>query len=400
MFFRTVELHAGMLTDADGELPTVGTILIQSKLNDTQKYGIQLSPDGHAIAWSTRSTDTGTEDLQFKSLDDGSQASMVATDVSAWSISSDSKKYFWLKGFNYSSTGAPSGTLQTANYPDGSSPVTIAPGVGDFTQAGGGILYRSQVTGDVGTLLLVPDRTMPATVKMLDSGVAFVFGATTDGKVATYTKNVGTDTRTGATVFDVYAGNSAGTMACTLTATTTAVLPPTFLAAGGLMAWARLNPLTHVLEGMQTTLPGCATSKFADDLSDLAPIGDEGLVYLDTVDPDPNIFEATLRYGKIANGTLPATGTVIQARAGLQFSALLPSLASVVYTMTTNTSVDGLYINSPLPFTVTAPVPDGGTGVPDAGTSEAGAPEAGVPEAGAPETNGGDDGSADVASGG
>jgi hypothetical protein len=96
-------------------------------------------------------------------------------------------------------------------------------------------------------------------------------------------------------------------------------------------------------------------------------IGDEGFVYLDTLSPDQNVDEATLRYGKVANGVLPFPGTTIQTRAALGFATLMPSLPAVVYTVETGTTgTDGLYVNATLPFSATGVTPtDGGT-TPDA----------------------------------
>jgi hypothetical protein len=61
---------------------------------------------------------------------------------------------------------------------------------------------------------------------------------------------------------------------------------------------------------------------------------------------------------------------------------LLPTLPAVVYTITSNTSADGLYINSTLPFTTsTSQPPDGGTDA--TGTGDGG-------DTAATETGGGD----------
>jgi hypothetical protein len=390
MFYHSVELHAGVLSDADGELPLVDSIIIHGAMDASgvQKYGVQISPDGQAIAWSTRATDNGTEDLKWQHLNDDSSRVTVATDVNSWVISKDSQKWFWLKTFNYDTNGAPSGSLQSAPYPSGTPPLAIASAVGDFMEAGSGVIFRTNVKGDVGSLLLVANRDAPATVAMVDTGVGFVFGTTKDGKTATYSKNIVT-TASGAPEFDIYAGNGMGTMPCALTKTANAFMPPTILGGGSVIVWGLVNNITMDLEGRATTLPDCVTTQFASNLIDLTAVGTEGAVYLDDVNPDPAIFEATLRKVILQNGKLPATPAVVQLRSGLQYAVQLPALDAVVYTITSNTSADGLYVNSPLGFTVTTSVPDAGTPMPEAGTTDGGAPEAGPSEAG-----GGDDGGA------
>jgi hypothetical protein len=365
-FVHTAELRAGILDDAGTALPLIDTIIVLASAaegqNNVQKWSARLSPDGTAVAWSTRTSDMSTEDLHVQSLVDQTKTD-VAQDVSQWDISADMKKWYWLKSYNYGSTGAPSGTLQSATYPSGATPLTLGTGVGDFNQAGTGIFYRTQVATDTGAgnLLLTPNRDAPATVAMIDSKVQFVFGATDDASSVTYTKNVQNPPGTSIFLFDLYVGNSAGKMPCTLTAQPTAFMPPIFLGGGSLVSWGRVNTLTNAIEGVATTLSTCATRKFASDIFDWQAIGDEGLVYLDDINPDPAINEASLRYGKIAQGVLPSPGMVIQSRAGLAFSALLPALDAVVYTIDTGTAVDGLYVNATLPFTVTTSVPDAGT---------------------------------------
>jgi len=141
------------------------------------------------------------------------------------------------------------------------------------------------------------------------------------------------------------------------------------------------------VEGFGMTLKGCAARKFASDIFGWTPIGDEGLVFLDTLSPDSTVNEASLRYAKATNAVLPSAGTVVQARAGLEYATLLPALPAVVYTITSNTSADGLYVNGTLPFMVTptVPPPDGGTDTgsgTDAGTDTGTAAEAGASEAG------------------
>ncbi|HVU49358.1 MAG TPA: hypothetical protein VHL80_01665 [Polyangia bacterium] len=376
MFVHTAELHAGILDDSNTPLPLIDTIIVVASAteanNGVTKWSARLTPDGKSIAWSTRATDTGTEDLHVQAL--GSQTKVdVAQDASQWDISADMAKWYWLKAFNYGSSGAPSGTLQTAPFPGGATPVTLAQNVGDFTTAGGGVFYRTQVataTG-AGNLLLTADPAVPATVAMIDSSVEFVFGTSPDGKNVTYTKNV-QSLASGLFLFDVYVGNSVGNMPCTLTSMPTAFMPPIYLGGGSLVAWGRVNSLTNQLEGVTTSLPGCVTRKFATDIFDWQAVGDEGLVYLDEVNSDPTVDEATLRYGKIAQGVLPSPGNVVQERAGLTFSALLPSLNAVVYPISTHTSADGLYINTMLPFTVTSSVPDGGTTTTDAAPMDTG----------------------------
>jgi hypothetical protein len=160
-----------VLDDQGTPPPLVGNVIIQAPVDaaNVTKWSASLSPDGKSVAWSTRAADDGTEDLHWQNLGDASSRIDVAADVSQWSVSADSQKWFWLKSYNYDTNGAPSGTLQSAAYPGGATPLTIAATVGDYTEAGSGVYYRSKVSADVGTLLLAPDRDAPSTVTMVDT---------------------------------------------------------------------------------------------------------------------------------------------------------------------------------------------------------------------------------------
>jgi hypothetical protein len=408
----TAELHAGTLDDQNGgTLPLIDTLFVFGAADPSgvQKWSASLTPDGASVAWSTRVLPTDTENLKVQKLAAGSTPVAVATDVSQWIVSSDSSEWLWLKSYNYDQMGAPSGTLQSATFPGGGGVKTLSAGVGDFNEAGSkGVLYRTLVASNSGTLTLQADRDGTAAGTMIDQGVFFVFEVTKDGKSISYTKNVqslnaGTTT---VPIFDLYVANG-GPKPCALTSQATAFLAPNFLSAGDIAAWGNLNTTTGEVQGEYTTISNCTTRKFAADVFSWTPIADEGFVYLDTLDPDPNVNEATLRYGKVAAGLLPATGTVIQTRAALNFATLLPAISVVVYTVETGTTgSDGLYVNATLPFSsTTVTSTDGGTTTdaptdtttdtttdtapgPDAPASDAGTNEVGASDAGADADNG------------
>ena len=353
----TADLHAGLLdSQTGGTLPLVDTLLVTGAADavGVQKWNAMLTPDGASVAWSTRATATGTENLKTQKIGDDASRAVVANDASQWIVTSDSAAWLWLSGYNYDQNGAPSGTLQSAAFPGGVSVHSVASAVGDFLEAGPkGVVYRSNVTTSQGSLVLVPDRDAPATTTVFDQGVSFVFEASKDGKRVTYTKNVqslnsGTSTFP---IFDLWMASVGATTPCAFSLTAAAFLAPQFLSGGDMAAWGLLNTSTGEVAGVYTTSADCVTRPFASDVFSWTPIGDEGYVFLDTLSPDPNVNEGTLRFGKVANGLLPTTGTAIQARAGLTFSTLLPSLSAAVYTVETGSATDGLYVATGLPFT-------------------------------------------------
>jgi hypothetical protein len=352
----TAELHAGILdSQSGGPLPFVDTILVTGATDavGVQKWEASITPDGAKVAWSTRVAASGTENLDVQTIGDNTSRVAVASDVSQWIVTSDATAWLWLGAYNYDLNGTPSGTLQSAAFPSGTAVQTLGASVGDFKEAGTkGVLYRSAVSATGGKLMLAPDRDAPAVVTMLDQGVASVFEVTTDGTRATYTKNI-QSIGSNIILFDLWLSGAAGAAPCALTSTATGFLPPSFLSGGDMAAWGRFNSLTGEVQGVYTKTSDCTTHAFASDLFSFAPVADEGYVFLDTLAPDPNVNEATLRYAKVANGALPPLGTPIQVRAGLAFATLLPSLPGVIYTVSTGGAGDGLYVNATLPFTAT-----------------------------------------------
>jgi hypothetical protein len=382
---QTVDLHAGVLTDASGPLlPKVDSVITRAKIDPAgvQKWHVDLSPDGASVGWSSRATPDGPEILKVQRIGDDASRKKVAENISEWSISRDGARWLWLSQFNYSTTGAPSGTLQSAVFPDGSDVKTLAETVGEFASSGAkSIIFRSKMNNFSGDLLLMPDRDVPATVSMLDQGVAFIFDFTKDAGRVVYTKNVEELQTFGVPVFDIYAVANDGKRPCTMAATAIGFLQPDLITSGEVSAWGRLNSVSGEVEGVYSNLTTCTTKKYANEILSWTPVGSEGYVYLDELSLDQTLNEATLRYAKLDNGMLPAKGTSIQTRAQFRYATLLPTLPAVVYEVSSNAGTDGLYINASLPFTTTpvVPPPDGGT--PDATTPDA-QPDAPAPDAG------------------
>jgi hypothetical protein len=353
------DLLAGPLP-ADGGpiLPKLDTVIGNVNGDPTAglfKFNAALSPDGAYAAWSARPTATGTETLKVRKFTDAA-ATIVQADVSVWSISPDSARWYWLKTFNYDTTGAASGTLQMAPFPGGAQPTatTLAPNVGDYAPAGDhGLLFRDGLSVGIGPLKYIADVAAAGTVRTLDTGVENIFDLAVDGSAVMYSKQQ--DPTTGGV--DLYVGATASTAKCTLSATPIAAPPSGLLDSGGGVAWARLSATANEIEGMFTNVGPCTSTKYASNVLTWIPIADQGYVYLDD---SPDGVDGTLRASKAASGALPM-GTSIQTRATPLFAPLPPALPAVVYTVNANSSADGLYINASLPFTATS-ASDGGAG--------------------------------------
>jgi hypothetical protein len=384
MTMKTLDLRAGTLDDPNGGLmPLVDTVIWTTKndsQDDLQRYEWDISPDGRYIAWSGRYDIAGLETLKIQKVGDDTSRKTVATDVSAWTISDDLTRWYWLKSFNYNGLGTASGSLESAPFPAGTPSKSLVAKVGDYFQAGKskGLLVRSNLTPDpttmqgVGTLTLMADRDAPGALQMLDTSVLTIFDKSADGTKVMYGK---TESLLGQVlpVFDLFVAKADGSPVCTLASSPIAFAdpsPPKFLSSGSLAVFGRINGVTGEGEGLYVNVAMCKATKFATEIYAWQGIGDEGYVYSDDLTAVSQHGETTLRFAQATNGSLPAAGgTKIQTRAGLQFAPLLPALDSVMYTIGSGTTADGLYINTKLPFMTVPPVaaPDGGVTTTDAG---------------------------------
>jgi hypothetical protein len=379
-----LDFHGGAL-DQDGQngglLPLADTFIFDTATDaatDLQRYEWDISPDGRYFAWSGRYDVAGKETLKVQKVGDATSTT-VATDVSAWSISNDLAKWYWIKSFNYS-PDVPSGGLESAPFPAGTPSKALASKVGDYFQAGQttGLVVRSNIVVDtlsqqsVGLLSLMPDRDAPGTVQTLDTKVLALFDVSADGTRAMYTKNE--DVLGGVLpVFDLFMAKADGSPVCTLASTPTSFADPSGPKfSGGVAVFGRINGVTGEGEGLYVNATMCKATKFANEIYAWQPIGNEGFVFSDDLAAVNQNGETTLRFAQVASGALPASGTKIQTRAGLRFAPLTPALDSVMYTIGSGTTFDGLYINAKLPFTTTPPIaapppPDGGVTTSDAG---------------------------------
>ena len=361
----TVELHAGRLSAAAGPvLPRLDTLILVATTDAPgapERTQVDLAPDGSYALWSTRAAMDAIETLHAPRLTDGAAPGapiLVARDVSQWAVSPDGRAWYWLAGYDYDVTGAPAGTLQAADFPDGSNATTLAQAVGDFAVVNDkGLWLRADVAAQVGTLRWLPDRDAPAAAATVDTKVLGVLGQARDGARFLYTKTFApvrpaTATAAGFDVVDLYVG-AAGGAPCVVADTPTAVHAA--IAPGGdVVLWDRDDGLTGERHGLATNVSSCTTTPFATRLRTLLPSGDDASLYLDEADDAAD--EATLRYARVVDGAL-AIEPPLQTRAAHVFAPLAPALAAVAYTVATATAADGLYVAA-LPAAPDASAPD------------------------------------------
>jgi hypothetical protein len=344
----TVDLSAGKLPATDGAapLPKVDTVIYRISTDPTgiTKFQTDLSPAGDYVLYSSHLTAADPETLRAKKLGDASAPITIASDVTQWAVSADSAHYFWLKTFNYSTTGADSGILQMAPFPGGAAPTMLDPNVGFFRSAGQAVVLLDGLAQGVGTLKAIPSSATPAGIKTLDTGVLGWTDVSQDGSTVLYVKNFDSTNQ----VVDLYVRNTAAASACTLTKSVLAAPSGGLLASGSGVAWALYNAQTGIPDGYFTSVATCASAKFGSSVVfDWQRMGDQGYTW---EDDSATGQTGTLRYAKVAGTALP-TGTMIQTQADAFYVSLFPALPAVVYVVAAGSAQDGLYINSTLPFT-------------------------------------------------
>lgn len=347
-----VDMLAGHLEAvAAAGLPKIDTLLLAATTDAPgapTRVQFDLSPDGRFVAWSTRSATDPVETLRAYQLNAKGEPFVAAKDVSRWAISSDGAAWYWLAGYNHDVAGAPSGTLQTAIFPEGGAATTLAPNVGDYGPVGAASLwFRADVAAQVGTLRWMPDRHAPATATIVDTKVLAILDHARDGSRFLYAKTfapVRPSRNTNGPSFDLldlHVGAAAGGAPCAVVETPESV-HATLSPAGDVVVWDRYDDVTGEVRGFATTVSSCASAPFATRLANLLPAGDSGYLYLDDADDEAN--EATLRYAGVVNGTLVAGTPPIQTRARPVFAPLQPALPAVAYTVHADSPQDGLYV--------------------------------------------------------
>jgi hypothetical protein len=349
------DLHAGRV--APTALPLAATIYPSTASNASQ-WSLAFSPAGDYFAYSTGGvTVSEPENLFAYAIDDvGMQAKRltVATDVSQWDIATDSKHWYFMRGFNYPPRGSvvdPSGTLVMADFPAGGGERTIATQVGAYIPLGDdqtdrGVAFLSNLVGGRGTYKIIGNPAQSATAVTVASGV-YTAVSSPDGRFSFLQTQFNNTTL----LSDARVVRNDGTGNCALApAATSDVYGDQFLPGGGLVFWAdNVDPNTGAAEGWLANPDGCnAKQKFATDVDFWFAAGDAGLIFSDGV----GATTSTVRFAKMGAGAAwPAAGsTIIRAGADRVYGLLEPDRQYVVFDVNTGGVDDGLWIYGPIGF--------------------------------------------------
>ena len=338
------ELLVGTVDAQSPVLPAIAAVVSSDSADNQQRFEVHIvGQSGERIAWSSRAAPGGPEILYQQLIADPSTRQVVATDVSKWTISSDGTHWGWLSAFNYNGS-APSGTLQIANFPDGSNPVTILPQTATYAfTVGSGLAALATSKTLVG---LVDPVNAPANMLTLDSDVISILSISKLGHVA-YAKKY--DFVFG--LIDLYVQKYDRTsILCTMDRQEEipygAGLTPRFLPGGTALLWSRVTNLDTtdsrlMAGGRFTEVTSCITTNVDPDVVTMGALGDGNIVYSNSYDG----ASGTLQTRSVLGGTTlaPAGPTVIQTRTDASLS-LYPFLNALAYTVNVGDVSDGLYL--------------------------------------------------------
>ena len=223
----------------------------------------------------------------------------------------------------------------TAPFPAGMNVSTLANAVAEYDLVGDkGMLYRANVTDQVGELRLMPDRAAPSSSSLVDRGVRFTVARSADASTIVFSN---TNTGVGA---DLFAWSAPLGAPCTLTDIPAAASTALLLAGNGAVVWAQADVRSQLLSGAVTSLASCQTQTFGNGLISWASLGDDRLLFVDGAALGETA--GTLRVGRVTKSGLGAERVALQQGVAVVLAPIAPN--AVVYTLANGAASDGLYI--------------------------------------------------------
>jgi hypothetical protein len=295
-------------------------------------------PGSDTIAWSARATGSGPEILKMQTMGNDASRATIASGISGWSASPDGARWYWLS--QVSETTAV-GTLQSAPYPGGASPIAVAPNTNGYTFPTPTSLL---VLDSAKQLLGFADPAgAPTTSQTLDTGVAGLISLSAQGHVA-YAKTTST-TAGGSTFSDLFVKKSDGTGACALSTATTAVPSGViFTPSVGGVTWRQRASTTTMAQF--TSLSDCTLMNVGPGVAWTQPIGDRAVLLVDGFSSLTGTFNLRFRNLVSGNAVSGDPAALISSWAGSFASTASAGTDIVLYTVNNGSNDDGVYVRS------------------------------------------------------
>jgi len=295
-------------------------------------------PGSETIAWSSRAVGSGPEVLKMQTLGNDASRATVASGINSWRGSPDGMRWYWLSAVS-ETTGA--GTLQTAPFPAGTSPVTLATNVGQYALPSA----TSALSVDSAKAMKVfADQVgAPTTSTSLDTGVLGFISISTAGHPA-YVKTTRTSSATGElTGIDLYVKKFDGTDACTLDATADA-FPSNFGFTPSSTGATWIQTTLTSGNAQYTRFSDCMKMPVATNVVFARAIGDRAVLYLDGFDDLTGTATVKARNLDAAHGLTADPATVVGGQVGTLIVASSATTDMLVYTVNGGGNADGVYV--------------------------------------------------------
>jgi hypothetical protein len=298
--------------DGANDLPLLA-VGVRPWKSDQIAWHAEFSPDGTQFAISAVEPSTAGEVLQVGSTAELGKKALreIAYDATAWRISLDGKKIYYLKGFV--SDPAPAGKLVMADFPSGANPVTLQTGVASFFPLGEpgqidrglGFFQDQDPLTRQGTFRVMSDRAQPAKVVTVVEHVDDV-GPSPDGRYLLYT-------REDAQGFEkTYLARADGQGSCLLNALPEGELFGLhFLDDGHLVFWNEIDMTSAdgVAQGWVASSEGCASKqRYAEKSAFVTTIADRIAVFGHNPMGD---IRYVLEHAHIGPGPMPVSASMV-----------------------------------------------------------------------------------------
>jgi len=335
------DLIAGhMDATASPPLVKVETVISASSSDNAVGHFEVNFPTPDLIAWSARVSATGAEVLKTQTVGNDASRVTVATGVNSWTTSPDGARWYWLSAVS-DATGA--GTLQSAPFPGGASPVTIAPSVIQYDFPTPTSLLTVDNTTTKKLLSFADPVGAPTTSVSVDTGVVGWIALSTQGHAA-YVKKLLRNASGALSGIDLSVKKIDGTGACVLT-TATDAFPGNvgFIPSAAGVSW--IQQATSAAAAQFTRLSDCTKMTVAPNVVGVLNVGDRGIMFLDGFDMVSGT--ANMKVQNLAAGALSTDpASMVSGQVGSFAVTTSAGLDVIVYTVNGGGNDDGAYVKT------------------------------------------------------
>jgi hypothetical protein len=325
---------------ASPPLVKVETLIAASSSDNAVGHFEVGFPTPDTIAWSARVSATGAEVLKMQTLGNDASRATIATGVNSWTTSPDGARWYWLSAVS-DATGA--GTLQSAPFPGGASPVTIAPSVIQFDFPTPTSLLLVDNTTTKKMLSFADPVGAPTTSVSVDTGVLGWIALSRQGHVA-YVKKLFRNSAGDLTGIDLSVKKADGTGACVLT-TATDAFPGNigFIPSATGVSW--IQQATSAFAAQFTRLSDCTKMTVAPGVVGVDNVGDRGIMFLDGFDMVSGT--ANMKVQNLSAGALSTDpASLVSGQVGSWAVTTTAGSDVIVYTVNGGGNDDGAYVRS------------------------------------------------------